>query len=161
MKGFLGFFGFKALGVERVERFGVSCFWPLRVWAFLEFRRRLQLKCGRRTMSRNRLTAMFSVDLRTELSGLDWFEFGKKPKGPRPCPISNSHRTCIREVLLLGDLPRRESKVGQVRKRVLKQMVRANTGLRSEDRLGLGGHSYRWTDVRTYACMIMCAYVYG
>ncbi|CAE7214858.1 CPK15 [Symbiodinium sp. CCMP2456] len=30
---------------------------------------------------------------------------------------------------------RRESKVGQVRKRVLKQMVRANTGLRSEEEL--------------------------
>ena len=58
--------------------------------------------------------------------------------------------------MLFGDLPRRESKVGQVRKRVLKQMVRANTGLRSEDCLGLGEYgSFRQWGVLYFGVLIV------
>ena len=58
--------------------------------------------------------------------------------------------------MLFGDLPRRESKVGQVRKRVLKQMVRANTGLRSEDCLGLGEYgSFRQWGVLYFVVRIL------
>ena len=69
--------GFRVFGLWGFRLLG---FLGFRVWVgFLEFPSRLQLKCGRRTMTQNRRTAMISVDLRLELSGPDWFEFRSLP----------------------------------------------------------------------------------